>query len=200
MLGKAQLDTEQRAFWDELTLGPRGFYTGGAEAPRLPDLYNAWLQFPQFGKLMIDLGSAVRANPALPGKLRELVVLTTSAALGARVEFDFHVPFARDEGLSQDVIDALAEGREPVFDDPAERIAHAVNRQLLRGGALEETTQAEALAAFGPEGVMLLVATITLYVATAYTTNIARVRLAEDFSADPEELSDFFTGQSRLPR
>ena len=93
VLGKDALDAEQRAFWDELTLGPRGFYTGGAEAERLPDLYNAWLQFPVFGKLMIDLGGAVRASPALPGKLRELVVLTTSAMLGAMVEFDFHVPF-----------------------------------------------------------------------------------------------------------
>lgn len=195
VLGKDGLNDEQRALWDELTTGPRGFYTGGAEAERLPDLYNAWLQFPAFGKLMIDLGSAVRANRALPGRLRELVVLTTSARLGAMVEFDFHVPFARSEGLSDGLIDALRAGREPEFGDEAERIAHSVNVQLLQCGALSDETRREALAAFGPDGVMLLVANVTLYVATAYTTNIARVQLAEDFSADPDELRDFFAGK-----
>lgn len=195
VLGKDELNAGQRALWDELTLGPRGFYTGGAEAERLPDLYNAWLQFPEFGDLMVKLGGAIRANTALPGRLRELIVLTTSASLGARVEFDFHVPFAQNEGLSDALIDALAEGREPAFADPAERIAHAANVQLLRTGALEPETREEAIAAFGFPGVMALIAIVSMYVVTAYTTNVARVRLAEDFSADPEQLKDFFAGK-----
>ncbi|MGE3692523.1 MAG: carboxymuconolactone decarboxylase family protein [Novosphingobium sp.] len=195
VLAKADLDEKQLALWDELTLGPRGFYTGGAEAKRLPDLYNAWLQFPEFGKLMVDLGGAVRANAALPGKLRELVVLTTSALLGAMVEFDFHVPFATNEGLSSVLIEALRERREPPFGDEAERIAWQVNVQLLRTGALSHETREEAIEAFGYDGLMLLIANVTLYVATAYTTNVARVKLAEDFSADPNKLKEFFAGK-----
>jgi 4-carboxymuconolactone decarboxylase len=196
VLRKDQLDEAQRALWDELTLGPRGFYTGGAEAERLPDLYNAWLQFPEFGALMVKLGDAVRANQALPGNLRELIVLTTSAALGARVEFDFHVPFARNEGLTDALIAALAEGREPVLADEAERICHAANLQLLARGALDAETREAAIAAFGYPGVMALIATVSLYVVTAYTTNVARVKLAEDFSADPVKLREFFAGKA----
>lgn len=195
ILRKDALGPAQRALWDELTLGPRGFYTGGAEAERLPDLYNAWLQFPEFGDLMVKLGGAIRANTALPGKLRELIVLTTSAKLGAMVEFDFHVPFARNEGLSDALIDALAEGREPAFADDAERIVHAANLQLLHDGALEPQTREEAIAAFGYPGVMALIAIVSMYVVTAYTVNVARVKLAEDFSADPEKLKDFFAGK-----
>ena len=196
VLRKDQLDAGQRELWDELTLGPRGFYTGGAEAERLPDLYNAWLQFPEFGALTVKLGDAVRANQALPGKLRELIVLTTSAALGARVEFDFHVPFARSEGLSDTLIAALAEGREPAFAGEAERICHAANVQLLRSGALDPATREEAIAVLGYPGVMALIAAVSLYVVTAYTTNVARVKLAEDFSADPVKLKDFFAGKA----
>jgi 4-carboxymuconolactone decarboxylase len=196
VLSKGDLDDRQLALWDELTLGPRGFYTGGAEAQRLPDLYNAWLQFPEFGKLMVDLGGAVRANTALPGKLRELVVLTTSAKLGAMVEFDFHVPFAENEGLSASLIEALRAKQPPPFGDESERIAWQVNVQLLRGGALDHDTREEAIAAFGYDGLMLLIANVTLYVATAYTTNVARVKLAEDFSADPDRLKDFFAGKN----
>ena len=195
VLAKDQLDEKQRALWDELTLGPRGFYTGGAEAERLPDLYNAWLQFPEFGDLMVKLGGAIRANTALPGRLRELIVLTTSAKLGALVEFDFHVPFAESEGLSGAVIAALRAGGEPGFAEDDERIAYAANLQLLATGALDHDTREEAIAAFGYPGVMALIAIVSMYVVTAYTTNVARAKLAEDFSTDPEKLKDFFAGK-----
>ena len=144
---------------------------------------------------MVKLGGAIRANTALPGRLRELIVLTTSARLGALVEFDFHVPFAESEGLSVALIAALRAGEAPDFADNAERIAHAANVQLLARGALDHDTREEAIAAFGYPGVMALIAIVSMYVVTAYTTNVARVKLAEDFSADPERLKDFFAGK-----
>ena len=196
VLRKDQLDAEQRALWDELTLGPRGFYTGGADAKRLPDLYNAWLQFPEFGRLMLRLGDALRARSDLPGKLRELVVLTTSACLGARVEYEFHIPFAQNEGLTDALITAIGEGRAPPYADDAERIVHEANVQLLRTAALTERTLQEAIDLFGYPGLMQLIATVMLYVVTAHTTNVARVKLAEDFSADPQMLKDFFSGKT----
>ena len=195
VLKKDELDTGQRKLWDELTLGPRGFYTGGAETERLPDLYNAWLQFPEFGELMIRLGDEIRAKSELSGKLRELIVLTTSAMLGARVEFDFHVPFAQNEGLSDALIEAISKGETPPYADETERIVHEANVQLLRTAALTHETREEAIEALGFRGLMQLIAVVTLYVVTAYTTNVARVKLAEDFSADPDMLKDFFAGK-----
>lgn len=195
VLKKEELDAQQRTLWDELTLGPRGFYTGGPDAARLPDLYNAWLQFPEFGELMLRLGDAIRAKSELPGRLRELVVLTTSAMLGARVEYEFHIPFAQNEGLSDALIEAIGEGRVPPFADEAERIVYEANVQLLRTAALTPATREEAIEAIGYRGVMQLIAAVTLYVVTAYTTNVARVKLAEDFSADPQLLKEFFAGK-----
>lgn len=195
VLGRQDLDPGQQALWDELTLGPRGFYTGGPAARRLPDLYNAWLQFPEFGLLMLRLGDELRAKTGLPGKLRELVVLTTSARLGARVEYDFHVPFARNEGLPDSVIAAIGAGVTPVWADEVEQVVYEANVQLLASGSLEERTRDALIAALGHRGTMQLIAAVTLYVVTAYTTNVARVRLAEDFSADPEKLKNFFAGR-----
>jgi 4-carboxymuconolactone decarboxylase len=196
VLKKADLDPVQRALWDELTLGPRGFYTGGAEAERLPDLYNAWLQFPEFGELMLRLGDVLRTRATLPGRFRELIVLTTSALLGARVEFDFHVPFAQNEGLSDALIAAIGADEPPPFADEAERIVYQANVQLLRTAALTPETREEAIALLGHRGVTELIATVTLYIATAWTTNVARVKLADDFSADPQQLKDFFAGKT----
>jgi 4-carboxymuconolactone decarboxylase len=196
VLRKADLDEGQLALWNELTLGPRGFYTGGAEAERLPDLYNAWLQFPEFGELMIRFGDVLRTKSQLPGRFRELIVLTTSAMLGARVEFDFHVPFAQNEGLPDAVIEALGAGETPTFADEAERVVYEANVQLLRSAALTHETREEAIAVLGYRGVTELIACVTLYVVTAYTTNVARVKLADDFSADPNQLKDFFAGKA----
>lgn len=196
VLNKADLDETQRKLWDELTLGPRGFYTGGAEAQRLPDLYNAWLQFPEFGELMIRFGDVLRTKTQLPGRFRELIVLTTSAMLGARVEFDFHVPFAQNEGLSDALIEAIRAGEVPPFADDLERVVFEANVQLLRTAMLTHGTREEAIALLGYRGVTELIATVTLYVVTAYTTNVARVKLADDFSADPGRLKDFFAGKA----
>jgi 4-carboxymuconolactone decarboxylase len=192
---KTDLDPAQLELWDELTLGPRGFYTGGPDAARLPDLYNTWLNFPEFGQLILRLGDALRARTELPGKLRELIVLTTSAKLGARVEFDFHIPFARNEGLPEAVITAIGEGKEPEFTNAAERVVYHANVQLLNNATLTPECKEELVATLGFRGTVQLIAAVTLYVVTAYTTNVARVKLAENFSADPEKLKDFFAGK-----
>jgi 4-carboxymuconolactone decarboxylase len=192
---KGELDPQQRALWDELTLGPRGFYTGGPDAQRMPDLYNAWLQFPEFGKIMLQLGDAIRARPNLPGRLRELIVLVTSARLGAMVEFDFHVPFALNEGLSKDLIDAIRDGRVPPFANEDERVTYDANVQLLETATLEQGTRDELVALIGHPGLVQLFSAVMLYVVTAWTSNVARVKLPEDFSVNPDMLKDFFAGK-----
>ena len=195
VLNTTDLDPAQKDLWDELTIGPRGFYVGGPDARRLPDLYNAWLQFPEFGTTMLRLGDHVRACRELNGRLREIVVLTTSARLGAMVEFDFHVPFARNEGLEDEVIAAIREGAAPPFSERSDAVVHDANIQLLERATLAPELREEMLGLLGFRGLMQLVAVVTLYQATAYTTNLARVRLADDFSADERQLRDFFAGR-----
>lgn len=192
---KEQLDPQQREYWDELTLGPRGFYTGGPDTQRLPDLYNAWMQFPEFGRIMLQVGDAIRMRKDLPGQLREIIVLVTSARLGAMVEFDFHVPFALNEGLPQELVDEIRAGRMPPFADDAQRATWEANVQLLETATLTPDTRDRLVSAIGYPGLVELFATVMLYVVTAWTTNVARVKLAEDFSADPQMLKDFFAGK-----
>ena len=200
VMGKDELDADQCELWDELTLGPRGFYTGGAEAERLPDLYNAWLHFPDFGRLMLQLGDHLRHCRELNGRLRELVILTSSAEMGALVEFDFHVPFAKNEGLPDEVITDIRAGRTPEFADPIDRTVHDANLQLLRSHVLTAETRQAIIDAIGYRGLVQFISAVTLYAATAWTTNIARVKLAEDFDADPDMLKDFFAGKPVQPK
>lgn len=192
-LGKDDLDAEQRAFWDEVTLGPRGFLAGGPDAKKLPDLYNAWLQFPEFGHLMLRIGGAIRGRPELCGKLREMVIINTSAMQDNRVEYEFHSPVARAEGLSDEVIAAIGAGTPPPFADDVERVVYQANVELVRTSNLAEATREAVVEAIGHRGLMQLVAVIGFYTLVSYTTNVADVQLAKDFSADEGELNQFFT-------
>ncbi|MCJ2180209.1 hypothetical protein [Novosphingobium album (ex Hu et al. 2023)] len=47
----------------------------------------------------------------------------------------------------------------------------------------------------GHRGLVQLIAGVMPYIVTAWTANIARVRLADDFAVDPDQLNDFFTGK-----
>ncbi len=193
ILGKDDLDPNQRAFWDELTLGPQGFFIGGAEAKRLPDLYNAWIQFPELGQLMISLAGKIRERPLFAGKLREMVIINTCNMLGCRVEYEFHSPFARQEGLSDAVIAAIGEGAPPPFADEAERIIFEANVQLVNTATLTEATRNAVVDLIGFPGLTQLIGLVGLYVVVAHTSNVAGVKLADDFSADPDKLHAFFT-------
>ena len=77
----------------------------------------------------------------------------------------------------------------------SERIIYDANVQLLRTASLTAGTRADVVRVIGYRGLLQMIAAVTLYVATAYTTNVARVTLAEDFSADPEKLKNFFAGR-----
>jgi hypothetical protein len=188
-------DDDQRAFWDEITLGPRGFYVGGPDSKRLPDLYNAWMQFPALGRAILKMAEGVREAGQLPGDMREMVVLVTSARLGALVEFDFHVPFAQAEGIPDEVITAIRARQTPSIASERQRVAYEANVQFLETGALKEDTREAMLGLLGFRGMMHFISTVTIYVVTAYTTNVARVKLADDFEVDPEKLKAYFTGQ-----
>lgn len=188
---------DQRDFWDEITKGPRGFYCGGAESERLPDLYNAYMQFPEFGRSCFRIADAIRKSKHISGKMRELIILTTSATLGAQVEFDFHVPFARSEGLSDPLILAIKDGITALpFLDNEERLLHNANLQLLRTATLTDDLRKSIVDLWGYEGLMEIIATVVSYIVVAYTTNVGKVALADDFSADPTHLMNFFTGRT----
>ena len=44
---------------------------------------------------------------------------------------------------------------------------------------------------------MQLIAVTMQYVITANTTNVAKVEVLDDFSAQPDQLNDFYAGRSK---
>lgn len=188
---KDELDEDQLALWNEVTKGARGFSTGGAEAKNLPGLYNSWLMFPSFGLMMMKLGDEIRRHKEIPGKLREMVVITTSALLKSPLELKVHSIFAKVEGLPVDVIKAIQDGAPPPFTDPAERIVYDANVELVRTGTLSDETRAPLVELLGKAGLIQFIALVGLYTIVSYTINVSRVELPVDWTIDESQLKDF---------
>lgn len=189
--GKDDLSPAQQDLWQEITLGPKGFATGGPSAKHLPGLYNAWLPFPEFGLMMSRLGDEIREKGAIDGKLREMVVITTSKLLNSSLEFDVHSAFARVEGLAADVIEAIGAGQSPPFSDPSERVMYAANVELVQTGTLTDESRAAVIKLIGLPGLVHFIALVGLYVIVSYTVNIARIDLPEDFKLEEDQIRGF---------
>ena len=115
--------------------------------------------------------------------------------LNTRVEYDFHVPFARKNCLPEAVIEAIGRGEKPEFADEAERIIYQANVELVRVGTLSDSTRESVVGMVGYRGLMLLMALVGMYVIVGYTSNVSEVHLPDDFEADDQKLEDFYNGK-----
>jgi 4-carboxymuconolactone decarboxylase len=195
ILKRNELNSQQQLLWDEVTIGPRGSLVGGTAVDHLEGLYNAWLQYPEFGLMMLRLGDANRRRSDLPPKMREMAILTTSILLNSRLEYDVHSMFAKLEGLSDEVIKAIGEGVPPPFIDDEERTIFDANVELVRTGTLAKATRDTVVQCFGLAGLTQLIAVISLYTAVSYTINVAEIELPKGFAIDPVKLQAFLNAQ-----
>lgn len=170
------LTTEQKEVFDRITAGPRG----GVRGPFVPMLLS-----PGVCDYVQGLGAYLRFDGVLPGKLRELAILTTARFWQADYEWNSHVPFARKEGLDPTVIDAIGEGKTPDFTDDNEKAVHAFIIELHRDHRVSDAAFDAIKDAFGEE------ATLELTALAGYYTLISMV--LNTFEVQPPEAGTTFT-------
>lgn len=181
-LKKDQLDEERLALWDAIA-GPRGASivndAGGLHGP-----FNAWLHAPVIGRAMSRLGASLRFDMSIDRRLIELAIITVGAHFKAEFEWYAHAAMARDHGVSDGLIDAIGNGEEPTFEQADERVVHAVARQLVTTGRVDQSAYAEAVDALGEQGMVELVSLCGYYSLISYTLNVFEVPLPE--GAEPK--------------
>jgi 4-carboxymuconolactone decarboxylase len=173
---REQLDAEQLAMWDALAAGPRG-----ARAVReegfLTGPFDALLRSPQVGAAVAGLGGLLRFDSSLDPRHRELAIITVAARWRARYAWLRHDVYAREAGVPQEAIDAIAEDRTPSFERADDRAVHDLVHQLAHTGAVDDEAYAAALAQIGERGLVDLVALAGYYCITSFVLNTFRVPL-----------------------
>jgi len=161
------LSPDQTAIYAKFTTGPRaaprdGFSLvhpdGGLIGPP-----NSWLLSPPLGSALEQLGGAVRFHLTLPSRIRELAILAVGVACHSPFEVETHLGAARSAGVDDEAIAAVLAGREPQFDDDAERTAHDVTQAILRRHGLDDDLYATAVESLGERGLFELVTLVAYY-------------------------------------
>jgi len=132
------------------------------------------LRSPEVMSRVRALGDYLRFRSALPPALSEFVILLTAREWTQRYEWSAHAPIARQAGVSDATIAAIAEGRRPERMSEAEDVLYALHDELRRNQSVSDATYARAVAAFGEKGVIDAVGITGYYTLLAMVLNTAR--------------------------
>ena len=178
-----RLDDEQRAVLEAIVGGKRGSgaslggYLDARGALRGP--FNAMVHRPDLGMVLQRLGEMLRFEGRLTGAQREIGILIVAAHWRARYEWWAHARIAREEGVPEPVIEALARGETPALDDAADRAVHAFARELVGERTVSDATYDATVAVLGEAIVVEVVVLLGYYTCVSMLLNAFAVALPD---------------------
>jgi 4-carboxymuconolactone decarboxylase len=161
-----QMTPAQRSIAEAIINGPRG---------RMSGPFNTWLRSPVLADRLQKVGEYVRFNTSLDKRINEMAILMTAQAWGAQYEWYAHAPLALKAGLDPEVVKAIGAGRKPGQMKDDEAIVWEFSTQLRRDHSVDDPTYAKALAKFGEQGIVDLIAVNGYYDVVSMTLNVAHV-------------------------
>jgi 4-carboxymuconolactone decarboxylase len=145
--------------------GPRQ----GARGP-----FNALLRSPEVADRVQKVGEYIRFQSTIPAALNEMAILITGRFWGAQYEYWAHSRLARTAGLGEAIIDAIAQGRRPSVMSDEERAVYDFCTELFRDRAVSDAAFGAAVARFGEQGVIDLIAACGYYSLVSMVLNVDR--------------------------
>ena len=103
-----------------------------AERGSVLHLYRMLLHSPPLAEGWLQYLTAVRQRCELPATLRELVIMRVAILNGARYEADQHAPIARQVGVREDQLEALADWSSSDAFEAHERLVLALTDAMMR--------------------------------------------------------------------
>ena len=163
-LAMDSLNEKQRKAAEELIHGPRG----GVKGPFIP-----LLRSPDLVDRLGKVGEYLRFGSSLQPKISEFVMLIVSREWTNQFEWAVHAPLALKNGIKQEVVDALAEGRRPKGMAAEEEMAYELCEELSRTKSVCETTYRQAVETFGEIGVIDIATVYGYFVTVCAIMNLA---------------------------
>lgn len=164
------LTPAQQAAAQAVIDGPRGALYG----PFIP-----LLRSPELMLSAQQMGEYLRYRSAIGTRLSELAILVTARHWNQQVEWAIHAPIAAQEGIAQDVIDAIASRQAPKGLAADEQAVYDFCVELQEDKRVTDATYAAALRQFGEHGVTDLMGL------SGYYTFLAMILNATQQSAPP---------------
>jgi 4-carboxymuconolactone decarboxylase len=151
--------------------------------------FYAWLRDPALADRLERTGEQIRFHSSLPHALNEFAILITARKWTAQFEWYAHYPLAMKAGLEPAVADDLAVGVRPRAMSDEEAIVYDFSMALHRSGIVDDDLYARAVAKFGEQGVIDLIAVNGYYDLVSMTLGVARVGLPDGVAPPLKPLS-----------
>ena len=163
-LAEPAMTEAQRNAAQALIAGPRK----GVKGPFIP-----LLRSPELMDALGRVGEVLRFRSALPQRLAEFAMLVVSRDWTQQFEWAVHAPLALKEGVKEETLCQLAQGRRPAGMAVDEALVFDLCTELMRGRGLSDATYAEAVAALGEQGLIDLLATVGYFTTVSMIMNVA---------------------------
>ena len=176
-LSPDQMTPEQKRVADAILNGPR---------KKLSGPFNVWLRSPVLADRLQAVGEYLRFSTSIDHRLNEFAILIAARFWTAQYEWYAHYPLAMKAGLRPEIAAELAQGQRPSGMRADEALVYDICTQLHDAGNLTDTTYAAAVAAFGENGVVDLIAVSGYYDIVSMTLNVAKLGVPEGQPPLPE--------------
>jgi 4-carboxymuconolactone decarboxylase len=175
-LAMDSMNEKQRQVAEVLVNGPRG----GVRGPFIP-----LLRSPDLVDRLAKVGEYLRFASSLQPKISEFVMLIVSREWTNQFEWAVHAPLALKNGISQEIIDALAEGRRPTGMARDEQMAYDLCEELSRTKGVCDTTYRQAVETFEEIGVIDITTVYGYFVTVCAIMNLAHTPPPADTKIAP---------------
>jgi 4-carboxymuconolactone decarboxylase len=132
------------------------------------------LRSPEVMLRTTAMGDYLRYKTALGPPLNEFVILITARHLSQSHEWSVHQPIALKAGVGATIVNAVAEGRKPTGMSADQDLVYDFCTELLHNQSVSDETYSRALARFGEQGTIDMVAVVGYYNFLGFVLNVAR--------------------------
>jgi 4-carboxymuconolactone decarboxylase len=177
----AEMTPEQKKMIDHLLAGERR----GANGP-----FNVLLRSPEVGDLAAESSAAFRFRSGFARDVTETIIMMTGRYWMAQYEWNAHKQAALQNGVSQEIVDAIKNGKRPTGMKPDMEIAYNFIDELWTTHQVTDATFKAAKDRYGEKGVVDMIGLSGWYGLVSMLLNVDRYPMPEGVAPDLKPLEN----------
>lgn len=133
-------DDEARAVLPRYLRRPEIYLSGKPDAPPMPKVLGLYAHHVRLGEAWLAFNRVLTKDARLAPRVRELLVLRVAWRTRSAYEWVQHVVIAREAGVTDAEIEAIAHGADAAIWAPAERDALTATDQMIDRFRVDDST------------------------------------------------------------
>ena len=142
--------------------------------------FDPWIRSPEVAQRAMSLGNYIWERTSVGRRIVELAIIVTGRHWRSNVEWVAHARMAKEQGVTDETIQAVFEKRMPANAPADEKLTIEVCRALHETQDLPKPLYDRAIATWGEQGLMDIIQTIGFYTFVSMTLNAFNIPTGEN--------------------